>query len=458
MSTKKRIIKTGIAAIIQKIVKIAEQLLLIPFFIKFWGASYYGEWLTLTIIPSFLALSDFGFGSATANTFLLKFASGEEEEAANVAKTGYRILSLLIVSAILLSIIIILILNYFKLFNSSSITSKEAMIAIVFLLGSKIINFYQQLFEAYFRAARRANLSINFQTLISVINIIAGIVVLLNGGKIVSYALTAFIISLILNPLYILSAKKVLGLHKKHKGVFVKKEVRTLIHKGFGYFLAPIWQAIYFQGSSFIVRLVLGPVAVTIFNTVRTIIRSSSQAFSMLVIAVYPDFQFEIGAGNKLKAKKIFSDLLGLNISIAILSMSFLALFGRDLYSVWTHKALHVSLDMWIIFVSSIILYALWFTFSFIFEALNKPYSYTLPSLIFSILAVFICWYFCKYLGLVGASIGNFSFDFLMCIYLIPKAAKLLGIPLKDIFLDSLKALRSIFSLQSRSYFITKGR
>jgi O-antigen/teichoic acid export membrane protein len=443
VSSKKRIIKNGIAAIVQKATKIAEQLLLIPFFIKFWGAAYYGEWLTLTIIPSFLALSDFGFGSAAANTFLLNYASGKEEEAANISKTGSRILSLLIGIAIALSVLIVLLLGHYNLFNNSLITKTDAINAIIFLLASKIINFYQQLYEAYFRAARRANLSIHFQTFISLINIIAGIFVLFGGGKVVTFALTSFCISLILNPIYIYYAKSLLGLHHKHKGKFVKSEVKNLLHKGFGYFLAPIWQAVFFQGCTLIVRVVLGPTAVTIFNTVRTIIRSSSQAFSMIITSVYPDFQYEIGAGNSKKAKIIFLDLLGTNIILAFLSIFFLSFFGRSIYNIWTHKALHVSLDIWLVFVSSIIFYSLWFTFSFIFEALNKPFTYTLPCLIFASFSILISWYLCSYFGLLGASIGNLSFDIFMSLYLIPKGAGIMGIPLKRIFSDSLKSIDS---------------
>jgi hypothetical protein len=103
MSVKKSIFKNGIAAGLQKLIKVAEQLFLIPFFIKYWGAAYYGEWLTLTIIPSFLALSEFGFGSATANTFLIKYASGDKQGAADVSKTGVRIMTYLILGAILVS-------------------------------------------------------------------------------------------------------------------------------------------------------------------------------------------------------------------------------------------------------------------------------------------------------------------------------------------------------------------
>lgn len=439
MSTEKKIFKNGLAATLQKLVKVLEQIFLVPFFIKYWGPAYYGQWLTLTVVPAFLALSDFGFGSATANAFLLKYASGKKQEAANIAKTGVIILSFLICIAIILSIAIILILNEFNLFDNLMIPRNDAILATIILLISRIINFYQQLFEAHYRAARKASMSINFQTLISAANIIGGVLVLTSGGKVIQYAFVSLIISLVLNPIYIFTAEKVLALGKECKGIFIKSEVRDLIKKGFGYFLAPIWQAIYFQGSTFIINIVLGPIAVTTFNTVRTVVRSSSQGFSILISAVYPEFQFELAAGNFTKAKKIFFGVLGANIIMALFFMIFLALFGSELYSLWTHKALDVSISVWWVFIISVAFYSVWYTCSFIFEALNRPYSYTAASLICSIIAVGLFWYFSSEFGIVGAAIAHLSFDLLMCFYLMPKSSKIMEMP-------PLSFIRSSFS------------
>jgi O-antigen/teichoic acid export membrane protein len=444
MSIKKSILKNGIAAALQKVVKVLEQLFLVPFFIAFWGPAYYGEWLTLTIIPSFLALSEFGFGSATANTFLIKYASGDKQGAATVAKTGVRIMTYLIGASILLSILIVFILYKFDVFEKSLIPSSQAVFAVIILLISKIIGFYQQIFEAHFRAARRASLSINFTTLISIANIVGGLIILVCGGKVIGFAMVSLCISLVLYPIYIILAERVLGLHQEAKGIYDPALVKNLVHKGFGYFLAPIWQAIYYQGCTFVVRIVLGPIAVTIFNTVRTLIRSSSQAFAMLITATYPDFQFELNAGRKDKALKIFLGTLGGNIILALVFIIGIGVFGETLYNIWTHKALTVPTDIWIIFIVSVLFYALWFTFSFIFEALNKPYTYTLASLVCAVIAVSISWLLCLKMGLVGAAIGNLCFDVLMCIYLLPIGAKIFKMSVVQIIRQSLLSVKQI--------------
>ena len=89
MSVVRGIFNNGIANIAQKIVRILDQLLLVPFFLTAWGAEYYGEWLTLSIVPSVLAFSDLGFGSAVSNGFVLAYAAGNKQQAANLYKSVF---------------------------------------------------------------------------------------------------------------------------------------------------------------------------------------------------------------------------------------------------------------------------------------------------------------------------------------------------------------------------------
>lgn len=419
MSLKKRILKNGVAALFQKGIKVAEQLLLVPFFIKYWGVAYYGEWLTLTIVPTSLALADFGFGSAAANSFLLTYASGDKQGAANIARTGIYVLNFVVVGAIFLSLIIIFILKYFGTFDKLLIPRYEAISILMILLITRILNFYNALFEAHFRSARKASISINFLTCIALCNILMGVIVLVSGGRGLHYAWGTFMVVLIFNPIYIIWARKVLGLHRNYNGIIDKALIKPLLKKGFGYFLSPIWQAIYYQGMTFVIRITLGTVAVTVFNTLRTLVRSSAQAFGMTITAVYPDFQFEIGAKKYDNARKIFVRVLFINLLMAIGFVISLSLFGKQVYQWWTKNSLDLSQNIWILFIVGIPLYATWFTFSFIFEALNKPYVVTVAGLFCSLLTIIISFILSYSTGLLGSVVGSLIFDILMTVWML---------------------------------------
>jgi O-antigen/teichoic acid export membrane protein len=449
MSQKKRLFHNGIATAIQKGILIAQQLLLVPFFITAWGAAYYGEWLTLTIIPTILGLSELGFGTAAANSFVLKYASGNKQGAANIAKTGFRIVLMMVLLSVLLSAITILTLNYFHVFNKSLIDKNQAIIAVSFLMVARILNFFQPLNEAHFRAARRVSLSINLQSIYSALNVVIGLIVLLCKGGIIIFAFTNLINSIIFTVIYALISRKVLPLHKTHLSIIDKTEIKSIVHKGFGYLLSPVWQSVFFQGTTFVVRIVLGPVAVTVFNTVRTLTRAVNQANAMVIASVLPELQFEIGAGNLPQARKIFRFGLTIITLIALAGMIFLFFGGPWFYEIWTRKALNPPAMMWNIFIVGIIFSGIWGLSSDVLIASNKPYDFTIIGTFVAAFAVLISYFLSKQYGITGAALGSLLLDIILFITILPKSCKLIRQSLKTLFIDSI----TDFKLILISYF-----
>jgi O-antigen/teichoic acid export membrane protein len=434
VSSKKNILNNSIANILQKGVRILEQLLLVPFFITAWGAAYYGEWLTLTIIPSVLAFSDLGFGSAAANSFVLKYASGDKQGAANISKTGFSIISYAVVLGVLLSVGVMLLGSYFGWFDKSLIPASDAIKVLPFMIAARLIGFYSQLFCANYVAARRAALGINLGTVGSALHLAAGAVVLWFGGNIVVYALWQFIVSIGFNVFYWINSLHILGLYREIKGKYDKTIAKDIFSKGFGYLMSPVWQTILFQGTTFVVRLTLGPVAVAVFNTVRTLTRSVNQIYSVVNGSIRPELQYEMGAGNLPKAQKIFIYSIRTTFVLSLLGFVFLALFGLPLYNWWTHKALIPPQAMWYVFLSGILVNALWWTAGTVFGALNKPYQLAVSGVISAVIAIFFSYLCAKIWGLTGAAIGSFIFEVLMMIYILPASCRLMGVKIFDLF------------------------
>ncbi len=416
-----------------------DQLLLIPFFITFWGPEYYGEWITLTIIPSMLSFSELGFGSAAANIFVLRYAAGDKQGAANIGKNGFGIISLTVVIAFFLSVLIVVGLWQFQLFEELVIDEMDALWAVSILMVARLLNFYHQFFEAHYRAARKAALSMNLLTAYRGFKIIAALLMLFAGKGIVMLALADLVLSIVFLPFFALLARRTLSLHKTHKGNFHKKDIKHIISKGFGFFLFPVWQAIYFQGTTLIVRLVLGPVAVAIFNTVRTASRSINQMFSMVNATVFPELQFEIGAGRMGRARKILRMALGTVLLMALTGTVFLYFFGPWLYELWTQKALNPPPLMWNFFIFGILFSALWDTQSVVFRAMNKPYELSVALVITSIFSVSFCYFLAEMYGLAGAAFGTVLLDVLMVFYVLPISCKLMNQPIASIVAQTYK-------------------
>jgi O-antigen/teichoic acid export membrane protein len=225
MGLKKNLIKNGFASVLQKVIGSLQQLFLVPFFISAWGVEYYGEWLTLTIIPSVLMFANMGFGTAAGNIIVLRYAAGKKQDAADMAKSGFFIITVIVFVAILISIITILILNFFEVFDKSIIEPNDAILAIILMMIARLLNFFYQFYESYFRAAQRAALSMQIMNVYLSINLIGGVLVLTLGGNIVAFATFTLISTLIFNPIYALIGRSVLKLRELSTAKIIKRDI-----------------------------------------------------------------------------------------------------------------------------------------------------------------------------------------------------------------------------------------
>lgn len=427
MSLRSNIFKNGFATLLLKLVRVLEQLLLIPFFLSSWGAAYYGEWLTLTIIPSIIAFSDLGFGTAAANSFVLKYVSGDYQGAANSSKTGLSLITIMVLAGMLISVLAMIVLNYLGVFEKSLIEGHDAIIAVSLLILARLSGFYSQLFESYYRAVRKAALSINLITIRAVLNLLAGFIVLFSGYGVIAFAFSQLIVIVVFNISFGMFGRRLLGnLFIQYSGVFDQKDRNDIMSKGVGFLLAPVWQAVYLQGTTLVVRLVLGPGAVTIFNTLRTFTRSINQVFSMLNKTILPELQFEIGVGNYERGKRLFGASVVTTMVFAILGVSILSIFGKWLFKVWTLNELQFEDSLLTLFLIGIIFNAIWSTASVIFPAMNRPYFLSLSGLIYALLSVILCYGLAFHFELVGVGIGVLIFEVLMATTILPKGSKML--------------------------------
>jgi O-antigen/teichoic acid export membrane protein len=431
---RNNILNNGVASLLQKVVRALEQLLLVPFFISSWGAAYYGEWLTLTIIPSVLAFSDMGFGWAAGNSFVLKYTAGDRQGAANVSRTGFTIISFAIMFGMVLSIVIMLLGIHFGWFAKSLISADDAIKALSFMMAAKLMTFYTQLFDAHYRAARKAALSMYMSVVFAAGNILAGFLVLILGYGIVAFAFWQFIVAVIYTLILGRLGISVLKLSSEARGHFDKIDAKQMIVKGLGYMMFPGWQIIFFQGTTFIVRLALGPVAVVVFNTIRTLTRSVQQIFQLINSSFFPELQYELGSGNITKAQRLFLNAIRMSAIIAFFGIVFLAVFGLPIYKWWTQKVLEPPYLMWYLFLVGLFFNAIWFTTEMVYRAMNKPYQLGIPALIVALLSVICSYFCCRLWGLTGAAVGNLMFVLLMFLLILPTSCKLMEVKIRSIF------------------------
>ena len=429
----KGIIGNGLAQITLKVIRVLEQLLLIPFFLSAWGAAYYGEWITLSIIPTVLAFSNFGFGSAVSNSFVLAYTGGDKQKAADINKNGILVVGGSIVIGGIITAAILWGSSYFHFFKNSIIPIHEAILAIALLMTGRLISFYHLLIEGYYRGARKAVLSGFLYAGCSAINLVVGLGVLYLEGGIVEYAFSQFFVTLAFTIVYFVIGRRLVNL-KGYQGKYILTDIKQIASKGMGYMMDPVWQSIYFQGTTFVVRLTLGPEAVAAFNTIRTACRSVSQIFNVVNGSIFPELQYEYGQGNMKTVHRLFRMSVLSSLLVGIVGTIFLSLFGLDIYNWWTQSQLSVTTEVWNTFVVSILFNAVWWTAMVAYPITNKPYHFAIASITTASLSVVVSYILSVYLGLWGAVLGTTLFELVLMLYVLPDSCNLLGMKIIELF------------------------
>ncbi len=72
-----RVLQSLRASAFSQASQILIQFVSVPILIHAWGLVYYGEWLLLFTIPSYLGLSDAGLTSAISNELLIQVSKNE---------------------------------------------------------------------------------------------------------------------------------------------------------------------------------------------------------------------------------------------------------------------------------------------------------------------------------------------------------------------------------------------
>src|ERR1700684_3071529 len=80
-SLKRRLIAGFGANTFSRLSITLTQIFSVPVFLSHWGVHLYGEWILLNAIPSYLGLSDVGFGSVAGNEMTMLAAAKNFEQA-----------------------------------------------------------------------------------------------------------------------------------------------------------------------------------------------------------------------------------------------------------------------------------------------------------------------------------------------------------------------------------------
>lgn len=402
-----------------QVVSIGIQLLSLPLFLHYWDAATYGVWLILSAIPSYLSMADVGMVTTAANKMTIAMGQHDNAQANRVFQSAL-LLMLIVCGSI--AVLIIFVAMLIPLLGISA--TPDERVAVTILSGGVLLAFFSGLSNAIFKSTGRYPLGTLLGNLVRLAEwggAILGLVLVGSFTAVAVGGLFARVVGFIL-----VTILAMMGGHGIRWSVRDAKidEIRVMIKPAFSFMLFPLASALSFQGVTIMVGYILGPVAVALFNTYRTLARVSVQATSVFSHALWPEFSRLYGLGGISAVVPIYKRAARMGILFSISLSIMLYIFSPFLLKLWTHGAIKYESMLMLVMLTYSAVGGSAHVPRILLMATNKHSKLALWLLLIAILSLGITPTIGKLMGAVGFGLAMLASEIgalCICLYLTRK-------------------------------------
>ena len=94
MNTKTPVRRNLIANLFGLGVNLLNQIVLVPFYIIYWGNELYSDWIVLSSLTAIFSMSDVGLNNVIQNRFSIKYSEGDIKECNSLLSCNFVIVTI----------------------------------------------------------------------------------------------------------------------------------------------------------------------------------------------------------------------------------------------------------------------------------------------------------------------------------------------------------------------------
>jgi O-antigen/teichoic acid export membrane protein len=333
-------LSTGLAAqTYNQAVTIGTQLISVPVLIAAWGVEQYGVWLIVSAIPAYLALADLGFAQVGGSDMTMRLARGDREGALTSYQTTFAMNCILGLACFVLMTGFAFSPWSSQLIGEEYVT-RQTQLAIVVLAGHSLTSLLRGVIGTSLRAVGRFSL---FVVLVATMRLTGAVLVLtvaVLGGDILEAAgaMLAGSLAIVLSmALWVQRQHPWLRLGFNHAS---RDSAKALLPASLHFLGYSFGNLISIQGSTIVIGAVLGPGAVALASTVRTLVRTGITAANMLNSTMLIEYAALFGQSAFASFKRLFRWQAFAAGCVVAIYLALMLSFGPLVYDVWTHGKL----------------------------------------------------------------------------------------------------------------------
>ena len=425
-SLKRRLLHAFGATSLGPILTAIIQLVNVPVFLHFWGPNLYGEWLVLSALPVYFGLTDFGIGSVAGNEMTMLIARGERDSALEVFQSTWlltTIVSLSFTTVVALGIWSLPIERWLRL---AIITRGQVITTLCILCFYVLLDMQWTVMAAGFRCDGNYALGQLIGSIVRLVTNTSAVVAVALHASPVGVALSLVVFRLIGNRAGQLALRrKSPWLHYGYQHARFQV-IRKLFAPGVAYLAFPAGNAFILQGMTVIIGSTLGPVAVVIYSTSRTLTRFVYQLVDTVINSVWAEMSAAIGVKDYLLARNLHRCACQASLGISLAAVSILALFGKFIYDIWTHHKVVMDQTLYYLLLLEVLANAFWYASSVVPISCNRHSRQALVYIVSTAASIPMAYFMIRWIGLPGVALSLLAVDIAMIAYVLSNSLTIL--------------------------------
>ena len=423
--TKRRLLVGFATTLVSKAASTVIQLVQVPVLMHFWGETTFGVWLVLTGIPTYLSFSNIGFGSVAGNEMTMLMARKEQDAALGVFQSCWWWIALVMgVTGAAMSVALWL-LPMGRLLNVTTISERDVSWALFWLGLAVLFGQLEQLLQSAYRCIARYSYGNFLKSCLSLAAFGAQLVPVVLGYGPRTTAMVFALANITVTLILCVMVKRDIPWISYGWGRASFKEIKRLTRPSLAFMGFPLGNAFNIQGSQMAVNYALGPQAVAVFGTARTVSRLALQSVEMVKNTVWPELSIAFGAGNMDVVRTLHRRACQIALLMSLSVVAIVALFGPTFLHKWTLGKVPSSPGLVGLLLVVVVFYSLWSTSSTLVAAINLHERLAQVYAMATGVTVVVTYFAARRFGLFGAAGSLLLSEMIMDAYVLPASLRI---------------------------------
>ena len=420
-------------------VTLIVQLVSVPVLLAAWGVARYGEWLVLSAVPTYLALSDLSFSSVAGNSMTMLVAQGKRADAVALGRRLWSIVTVMTGLAVLAAVAIAMVFGgAFGL--GAAIPATESRVVLVALFLQVAVGNQYGVLDAWYRAGGRYPRGAALRQLGRLLEFGALMVAVLLGAPPGAAAVALLVGGVAGFGTSFAVLRRAVPWSTFRLELPRLQTFRELLAPGVAFMAFPLGIALSFQGMTIVVGAMLGAAGVAVFSTTRTVTRVVSQVLSAIGVSIWPELSHSVGANDLKRARGIMRRATQLSIVMSIAIVALLAVAGPSIIRWWTHGSVDPPPALLNLLLLGVSCNTAWSVLSIALAATNRHTRMAVAYLVGTVVALLVAFPLTTTFGVAGAAVALLVIDVAMVAYVLRAALRVID----DAPWDFLRALFDI--------------